>query len=90
MVHANARWTSLFSIDPTQPARYHNREGARQDAVVVAINHGLHWGTDDDFADPEATPRTLLEANVDGGPTVESDQVVLEMVAAARDPGGVA
>jgi len=36
------------------------------DAVVVAIDHGLHWGSYDDFADPEATLRTLLEANVDG------------------------
>jgi class I fructose-bisphosphate aldolase len=36
------------------------------DAVVVAIDHGLHWGVYDDFADPEATLRTLLEANVDG------------------------
>ncbi|GGJ01687.1 fructose-bisphosphate aldolase [Halobellus salinus] len=37
-----------------------------EDAVVVAIDHGLHWGSYDDFADREATLRTLLEANVDG------------------------
>lgn len=37
-----------------------------EDAVVVAIDHGLHWGSYEDFADPEATLRTLLEANVDG------------------------
>jgi class I fructose-bisphosphate aldolase len=37
-----------------------------EDAVVAAIDHGLHWGSYDDFADPEATLRTLLEANVDG------------------------
>ena len=37
-----------------------------EEAVVVAIDHGLHWGSYDDFADPEATLRTLLEANVDG------------------------
>jgi class I fructose-bisphosphate aldolase len=36
------------------------------EAVVVAIDHGLHWGSYDQFADPEATLRTLLEANVDG------------------------
>lgn len=37
-----------------------------EDAVVVAIDHGLHWGSYDEFDDPEATLRTLLEANVDG------------------------
>jgi class I fructose-bisphosphate aldolase len=37
-----------------------------ENAVVVAIDHGLHWGSYDEFADPEATLRTLLEANVDG------------------------
>jgi len=37
-----------------------------EDAVVVAIDHGLHWGSYEDFADPEATLRKLLEANVDG------------------------
>lgn len=37
-----------------------------EDAVVVAIDHGLHWGSYDDFTDPEATLRELLEANVDG------------------------
>jgi len=35
-------------------------------AVVIAIDHGVHWGSYDHFADPEATLRTLLEANVDG------------------------
>jgi len=37
-----------------------------EDAVVVAIDHGLHWGCYDEFADPEAVLRELLEANVDG------------------------
>lgn len=35
-------------------------------AVIAAIDHGLHWGTYEDFADPEATLRTLLGAQVDG------------------------
>jgi hypothetical protein len=31
------------------------------DRVVVAIDHGRHRGSDDEFADTEATVRTLSE-----------------------------
>jgi class I fructose-bisphosphate aldolase len=35
-------------------------------AVVVAIDHGLHWGVFDRFEDPEATLELVLESEPDG------------------------
>lgn len=35
-------------------------------AVIVAIDHGLHWGVYDDFEDPEETLERLLACNPDG------------------------
>ena len=36
------------------------------EAVVVAVDHGLHWGAYEGFERPETTLRTVLEAGVDG------------------------
>jgi len=34
--------------------------------VVVALDHGLHWGVHEGFEDPEATLRRVLDAGPDG------------------------
>jgi class I fructose-bisphosphate aldolase len=36
------------------------------DAVIAALDHGLHWGAYDGLEDPEATLATVLDAGVDG------------------------
>lgn len=36
------------------------------EAVVAAVDHGLHWGAYEGFEDPAATLETVLEAGVDG------------------------
>jgi class I fructose-bisphosphate aldolase len=35
-------------------------------AVIVAIDHGLHWGVYEGFEDPEETLELVLECGVDG------------------------
>lgn len=35
-------------------------------AVIVAIDHGLHWGVYDDFADPEEMIENVLASGADG------------------------
>lgn len=37
-----------------------------ENGVIVALDHGLHWGVLDGFEDPDATLRAVLDGNPDG------------------------